>query len=40
MKKFLKGNGDPDQKVQYRLAEMMSLGYQQGVGEIIYAMVT
>ena len=40
MKKFLKGNGGPNQKLQDRLAEMIDLGYRQGVGELIYGMVT
>ena len=40
MKKFNSAAGDPDPKVQARLAKTMDITYQSGVGELIWAMTT
>jgi hypothetical protein len=38
MKKFNAVMGDPDPKVQARLAKTMEINYQSGIGELIWAM--
>ena len=40
MKKFNAATGDPDPKVQVRLAKTMDISYRSGVGELIWAMTT
>ncbi len=40
MKKFNAATGDPDPKVQAKLAKTMELSYRSGVGEMIWAMTT
>ena len=40
MKKFNAATGDPDPKVQTRLAKTMDISYRSGVGELIWAMTT
>jgi hypothetical protein len=40
MKKFNGATGDPDKKVQAKLAKEMKLSYRSGVGELIWAMTT
>jgi hypothetical protein len=40
MKKFNAATGDPDKKVQAKLAKEMKLSYCSGVGELIWAMAT
>ena len=40
MKKFNVPMGDPDPKVQAKLAKPMELSYRSGVGEMIWAMTT
>jgi len=40
MKKFNTATGDPDKKVQAKLAKDMKLSYRSGVGELIWAMTT
>jgi hypothetical protein len=40
MKKFNAATGDPDKKVQAKLAKEMKLSYRSGVGELIWAMTT
>jgi len=40
MKKFNAASGDPDPKVQTRLAKTMHISYRSGVGELIWAMTT
>ena len=40
MKQFINTRGDPDVKLQEALAKRMGISYRQGVGELIYAMVT
>ena len=39
-KKFNTAIGDPDPKVQARLAKVMDINYRSGVGELIWAMTT
>jgi hypothetical protein len=40
IKKFNAAIGDPDKKIQARLAKSMQLNYRSGVGELIWAMTT
>jgi hypothetical protein len=40
LKKFNEAIGDPDPKVQAKLAKSMQLTYRSGVGELIWAMTT
>jgi hypothetical protein len=40
MKKFNAAMGDPDPKVQAKLAKTMDISYRSGVGEMIWAMTT
>ena len=40
MKKFNSSTGDPDPKLQQKLAKTMQLNYRSGVGELIWAMTT
>jgi hypothetical protein len=40
MKKFNAATGDPDPKVQAKLAKNMDISYRRGVGELIWAMTT
>jgi hypothetical protein len=40
IKKFNAAIGDPDKKLQARLAKSMQLNYRSGVGELIWAMTT
>ena len=40
IKRLLSAVGDPDVKVQAALAKKMGFGFRQGIGELIYAMVT
>ncbi len=40
LKKFNNATGDPDKKIQAKLAKDMKMAYQSGVGEIIWAMTT
>ncbi len=40
MKKFNAATGDPDLKVQAKLAKTMGLSYRSSVGELIWAMTT
>ena len=40
MKLFLSSIGNPDEKHQRELAKKMGFGFRNGLGEIIYAMIT
>ena len=40
MESFMGAKGDSDEKVQKALVKEMGFGYRQGIGELIYAMVT
>ena len=40
MQEFLTAEGDPDEQAQRRLAKEMGFGYRNGIGELIYAMIT
>jgi hypothetical protein len=40
MKKFNAATGDPDPKIQAKLAKSMDISYRRGVGELIWAMTT
>ena len=40
IKRFLSAVGDPDEKIQAALAKKMGFGFLQGIGKLIYAMVT
>jgi hypothetical protein len=40
IKTFLLATGDPNYALQEKLAKEMGFGYQLGIGELIYAMVT
>ena len=40
IKRLLSAVGEPDVKVQAALAKKMGFGFRQGIGELIYAMVT
>ena len=40
LKDFLNATGDKDEKAQRALAKEMGFGYRNGIGELIYAMVT
>ncbi len=40
MKKFNAAMGDPDPKIQVKLAKTMGLSYRSGVGKLIWAMTT
>ena len=40
MKTFLAATGNPDVKIQAKLAREMVFVYQSGIGELIYALVT
>ena len=40
IKSLLTVLGDPDKKAQAALAKKFGFGYRQGIGELIYAMVT
>ena len=37
---FMSAKGDLDEKAQERLADKMGLGYRNGIGKLIYAMIT
>jgi hypothetical protein len=39
-KKFNSSTGNPDKKVQLKLAKDMQIGYHLGIGELIWAMMT
>ncbi len=40
LRDFLSAEGDPDSKLQAQLAQSMGFGYRNGIGELIYAMIT
>ncbi len=40
LKAFGKAEGDPDLRVQAKLKNDFKFGYRNGIGELIYAMVT
>ena len=40
IKSLLSSIGDPNEKTQVALAKKYGFGYRQGIGELIYAMVT
>jgi hypothetical protein len=40
MKKFNAATGDPDLKIQAKLAKSMGLSYPSGVGKLIWPMMT
>ena len=40
LKKFNNATGDPNKKIQAKLAKNMKMAYWSGVGEIIWAMTT
>ena len=40
MKTFDAATGDPDLKIQAKLAKTMGLSYRSGVGKLIWAMMT